>query len=84
MFPLGDAVEAIGFGVTSADASDVGERRVGTTTLDVLDPTKLGLAPAPALPCSGDSGGGVFDKPGSPGRGGGATGGGRSTSCRKS
>lgn len=56
----GAPVRVVGYGRTAGDADDQGVRRTGTATLSELRPAELVLAPAPAQPCTYDSGGPAF------------------------
>jgi MYXO-CTERM domain-containing protein len=51
------AVRIIGFGVTSANASDSGTKREGTSYVQDLDPYAMILGSSPSATCFGDSGG---------------------------
>jgi secreted trypsin-like serine protease len=58
----GDEVVVVGFGRTlpPLEVGEQGQRYAGDATVAEVDETTLGLAPAPARPCSGDSGGPVL------------------------
>ena len=58
--PAVDAtVRVVGFGVTALDGSG-GTKHEGPARIAAVDADELTLAPAPATPCHGDSGGPVF------------------------
>jgi hypothetical protein len=50
-------VHLVGWGVTGADAGDLGQKRQGTSTVGAVDATTFEVASAPSQPCDGDSGG---------------------------
>ncbi len=54
---VGESVEIVGWGVTSADASIDGKKRQGTTSITAVAATTFAVSAAPSQPCSGDSGG---------------------------
>jgi hypothetical protein len=51
----GATVRVVGFGL--AGDAGAGAKRSGTATISAVDTTTMSLAPAPSLPCEGDSGG---------------------------
>lgn len=57
---VGSAVRIVGWGKTAADAGDVGTKRAGTASATASDGATFSVAPAPAQPCGGDSGGPAF------------------------
>ena len=61
---VGGAVEIVGWGVASADASIDGKKRQGTTTITTVAATTFAVSAAPSQPCSGDSGGPAFSSAG--------------------
>ncbi len=58
--PPPGAVTVVGFGHADPEGGDAHVRRLGTARVTALDGDELVLAPAPALPCFGDSGGAVM------------------------
>jgi hypothetical protein len=54
---LSSQVQLVGWGVTSADAGDLGQKRQGTSTVSAVDATTFQVASSPSQPCDGDSGG---------------------------
>lgn len=61
----GQTVRAVGFGTTRDAAMPPGIRRSGTMAVSTVSSGAFGTSPAPAMTCTGDSGGPVFT-PGSP------------------
>jgi V8-like Glu-specific endopeptidase len=57
---VGATARVVGYGVSGADASDVGVKRTGTTKIATVDVASFTLSPSPSMTCSGDSGGPVF------------------------
>ncbi len=57
---LPGAVTVVGFGHADPEGGDAHLRRLGTARVTAFDGDQLVLAPAPALPCFGDSGGAVM------------------------
>jgi V8-like Glu-specific endopeptidase len=53
-------VRIVGFGDTTADAGDFGQKRTGTPTVASVTTTSMELAAAPSQDCFGDSGGPAF------------------------
>jgi hypothetical protein len=53
----GSTVRVVGWGLTGPDAGDAGTKRAGTALVTALTPSTLSVAPDPAQPCLGDSGG---------------------------
>ncbi len=53
----GSQVQLVGWGVTNADAGDLGQKRQGTSTVTAVDATTFEVASSPSQPCDGDSGG---------------------------
>ncbi|MDO9021347.1 MAG: trypsin-like serine protease [Deltaproteobacteria bacterium] len=56
---IGQEVRVIGFGHASALGDDPHVRREGTSRVIALDEATITVAPAPSLPCVGDSGGAI-------------------------
>ncbi len=55
------SVRVVGYGETAADApASLGVKRSGTSLVTSVTATTFAVAPAPALQCSGDSGGPAF------------------------
>lgn len=57
---VGQSVRVVGFGWSTGDEPEAATRREGLAEIVELEGEELRLAPAPALPCVGDSGGPVF------------------------
>jgi uncharacterized protein (TIGR03382 family) len=58
--PTNGSVTVVGFGHASADGADAHIRNLGTSRVVLVDDERVRLAPAPSLPCYGDSGGVVL------------------------
>jgi uncharacterized protein (TIGR03382 family) len=54
---VGRVVVVVGFGATGDPAEPAGTKRRGSTVVTEATPIQLSVAPAPAQPCRGDSGG---------------------------
>jgi trypsin len=54
---VGDVIRVVGFGTTSAMASDSTTKRAGSAMISEVDPDAFTVRPAPSQPCHGDSGG---------------------------
>jgi hypothetical protein len=54
---VGSEVTVVGWGETAGDASDYGNKRVGTASVTAVDALTFQVAPHPSQPCEGDSGG---------------------------
>jgi hypothetical protein len=54
---VGDVVRVVGFGTTSAMASDSTTKRAGSATISEVTATDFTVMPMPSQPCHGDSGG---------------------------
>lgn len=56
----GAKLRVVGFGMTAAGANDTGIKRQGTVRVDSVASSSFHVAPEPAQPCVGDSGGPAF------------------------
>jgi hypothetical protein len=54
---VGDAIRVVGFGTTSAMASDSTTKRAGSAMISDVEEVQFTVMPAPSQPCHGDSGG---------------------------
>ena len=54
---VGDVIRVVGFGTTSAMASDSTTKRAGSATISDVQALAFTVMPAPSQPCHGDSGG---------------------------
>ena len=58
---LSSQVQLVGWGLTAADAGDLGQKRQGTSIVSAVDATTFDVASSPSQPCDGDSGGPALD-----------------------
>jgi hypothetical protein len=54
---VGDVIRVVGYGTTSAMASDSTTKRAGSAMISEVQPVAFTVMPAPSQPCHGDSGG---------------------------
>jgi hypothetical protein len=54
---VSDTVDIVGWGLTTQDAGDGGQKRQGSATVTTVDTMTFGVGPLPSQPCEGDSGG---------------------------
>jgi hypothetical protein len=54
---VGDTIRIVGFGTTSATASDNTTKRAGSAMIGDVQPAEFTIMPTPSQPCHGDSGG---------------------------